>query len=77
MTGRSDGSEWLPIETAPDLERIWVCGVQPRARSGCQAYWWWHEDAAHEGKAIEHPNATHWAPIILPDFPHPADQVQS
>ncbi len=69
--------EWQPIETAPDLERIWVAGVQPRARSGgCVAYWWWHEDAVHEGKAIEHPNATHWVRIILPaSFPYPADQV--
>lgn len=69
---------WQPIETAPDLERVWVAGVQPRSKSGCRAYWWWHEDAVHEGRACDHPEATHWAKIILPaEFPHPAEQVSA
>lgn len=73
----SAAHEWLPISTAPDLERIWVAGVQPRS-GGCIAYWWWHEDAADNGVAIESPNATHWARIILPaKFPYPAASTVS
>lgn len=57
----------LPIDTAPDLERVMVAGIQPRGT--CQAYWWWHEDCVSDGKAIDHPEATHWFAIALPDFP--------
>ena len=68
---------WQPIASAPDLERVLVAGIQPR-NGGCIAYWWWHEDVADKGVAIETPHATHWAPIILPaEFPHPAEQVAS
>ena len=67
--------EWLPIATAPELERVWVAGVQPRS-GRCIAYWWWEEDCVSDGKAIEKPYATHWARIILPaKFPYSAEQV--
>lgn len=59
---------WQPIETAPDLERIMVLGVQ-KAHGTCRAYWWYHEDAAQDGRAIEHPDALFWAPLIIPPFP--------
>lgn len=61
-------SEWKPIETAADFERVLVCGWQQASR-GTKGYWWWHEDCAFEGVACEHPDATHWCPIVLPPFP--------
>lgn len=64
--------EWKPIESAPDFERVLVCGWQPRSRS-VRGYWWWHEDVCEHGRSIQHPNATHWAPIIKPDFPTPPE----
>jgi hypothetical protein len=68
---------WKPVATAPELSRVWVAGIE-RATRTCQAYWWWHEDCVSEGLAIEHPGATHWAPIVLPaEFPHPAEQVSA
>ena len=68
---------WQPIATAPNLERILVAGIHPR-HGNTIAYWWWHEDVADNGVAIDTPYATHWAPIILPaKFPHPAEQVAS
>ncbi len=59
---------WQPIETAPELDRIWVAGWQPRNQT-TRGYWWWHEDCCYEGKAIEHPEATLWCRIVLPDLP--------
>jgi hypothetical protein len=57
-----------PIASAPDLERVFVAGWQPR--SGTVAgYWWWHEDVTSDGVALDHEHATHWFPIILPRFP--------
>ena len=61
--------ELKPIATAPELDRIMVAGWQPQD-GGTQGYWWWHEDAVHDGYAIDHPRATHWFPIIRPAFPN-------
>ncbi len=69
-------SEWQPIETAPEAERIWVAGWQRRSAS-VAGYWWWHEDAVFDGKAFSHPEATLWAPIVLPKFPAPPQETQS
>jgi hypothetical protein len=61
---------WKPIETGPDMERVWVCGWhKPSGRDA--GYWWYHEDVIDEGVAIVRPHATHWAPIVLPPFPTP------
>jgi hypothetical protein len=66
-------SEWQKIETAPELERIWVCGWQKKTK-GFAGYWWWSEDMIVDGKAMDHPDATHWAPIVLPlSFPPPPE----
>ena len=62
--------EWKPIETAPLLERIWVCGWSPDSK-WCKGYWWFHEDATGYDGPIEHPGATHWCEIVLPPFPEP------
>ncbi|HQT65951.1 MAG TPA: hypothetical protein PLO16_15740 [Acidocella sp.] len=59
---------WQPIESAPELDRIWVCGWQKPSGSVI-GYWWWHEDVCVNSRALEHPEATHWAVIVLPDFP--------
>ena len=61
--------EWKPIDTAPDLERVLVCGWNPR-HGNVAGYWWWHEDTVTDGSGSKHPDATHWAPLILPqEFP--------
>ena len=60
--------EWKPIETAPELERVIVCGWQ-KPTNTCQGYWWWHEDAVQDGKAIEYPDALYWTEFVLPLFP--------
>jgi hypothetical protein len=60
---------WQPIATAPELERVMVCGRTPRHRSGTAGYWWYHEDVIYDGKGTEHPSAIFWAPIVLPPFP--------
>ena len=68
--------EWQPIHTAPSWDRVMVCGWQPR--SGTVAgYWWWHQDATGpDGKALAHPDASHWAPVILPEnFPARDDRA--
>ena len=57
-----------PIDTAPTLHRVFVCGWQSPSKS-VAGYWWWHEDAVVDGAAIVRPHATHWFPIITPDFP--------
>lgn len=59
---------WQPIETAPDLERVLVCGWQKSHRLA-QGYWWWAEDVTSDGAAVEHTDATHWAPVDVPPFP--------
>ena len=59
---------WQPIETAPDMERLWVCGWQPKI-GRVMGYWWYHEDVCDAGVAIEHPNARYWSPIVIPLFP--------
>lgn len=63
---------WQPISKAPELDRVFVAGWQPR-RGNCAGYWWWHEDAVADGKAIEHPDATLWHPIVLAEFPSPPE----
>ena len=60
--------QWQPIDTAPDLERVIVAGWY-NGRRRLQGYWWWHEDAIHDGRAIDHPDATLWRPIGNPPFP--------
>lgn len=61
--------EWKPIDTAPDLERVLVCGWYPPP-GNVAGYWWWYEDTIVDGAGYEHPDATHWAPVLLPqDFP--------
>jgi hypothetical protein len=59
---------WQPISTAPNFERVIVAGWQP-ARGRTKGYWWWHEDAVVAGRALEHPEATHWTLPNLPPFP--------
>lgn len=63
---------WQPIETAPELERVMVCGWSKPTRT-CQGYWWWGEDCVSEGKGIEHPDAVYWTAINLPPLPAPQD----
>lgn len=61
--------EWKPIDTAPDLERVLVCGWNPR-HGNVAGYWWWYEDTITDGSGSKHPDATHWSPLILPrEFP--------
>lgn len=60
---------WQPIETAPDLERVLVAGVQHDASGSVAPYWFWHEDVCDGGKAITTPRATHWHPVIKSAFP--------
>ena len=60
---------WQPIATAPDSERVMVCGWSERSRSGTAGYWWYGEDATFDGKPTEYPRAEFWAPLIIPPFP--------
>lgn len=69
MTAGSQG-EWREIASAPDLERVFVAGWQPR-HGNMGGYWWWHEDVVVDGAATEHPDATLWYPIALPPLPTP------
>lgn len=59
---------WNPIETAEDFERIFVAGWNRRS-GNVAGYWWWHEDTACKGRAVDHPAATHWCQMDLPPFP--------
>lgn len=68
-------SEWQPIETAPEAERILVAGWQ-RPLGMVAGYWWWHEDTVLDGEPCDHPAATLWAPIVLPKFPAPPQEAQ-
>jgi hypothetical protein len=61
---------WHPIETAPDLERVMVCGWQ-QPHGNVIGYWWWGEDVCDNGRGIECPNALYWTPIVLPSMPAP------
>lgn len=70
MTDTPKFGTWYPIASAPDFDRIFVCGWQPR-HGNVDGYWWWHEDVACNGRAISHPDATHWCAIVLPTFPEP------
>lgn len=72
MTGPEQQGGWLPIESAPDLERIMVAGWQPR-QGTVRGYWFWHEGVADGGVAIDDPNVTHWCRIVLPAFPSPPE----
>lgn len=60
--------QWQPIETAPKLDRVLVCGWQPLSGT-VDGYWWWHVDVIADGRPLEHRAASHWFPIELPDFP--------
>jgi hypothetical protein len=60
---------WQPIVTAPDSERVMVCGWQPRSNGGTAAYWWYEEDVTFDGIPTEKPCALYWAPIVIPPFP--------
>lgn len=66
-------NEWLPISTAPTMERIIVAGWAP-ASGNVRGYWWWYEDHTDEnGIPMEWPNALIWQkPPALPTNPPPA-----
>jgi hypothetical protein len=64
----SESLAWMPISTAPELERIMVAGWEHPSRT-TRGYWWWGEDCVAEGRGIEHPDALLWAPIIIPPLP--------
>ena len=53
----------------PSLDRVMLCGWQPR--NGTTAGYWWYEEGVTDehGKAFESPTASHWCPIIIPPFP--------
>lgn len=68
MSGAGNVGAWQPIATAPELERVFVCGWQKQA-GNVRGYWWWHEDCVSDGVAIEHPEALYWTAIVLPPFP--------
>lgn len=61
-------SEWKAIITAPEGERVLVAGWQG-PRHGVRGYWWWHEDVVYDSIAVDHPDATMWAPVKVPPFP--------
>lgn len=70
------GAGWRPIETAPDLDRIWVAGWQA-AHGGTRGYWWYHEGSAKNGKSLEpYAGASLWAPLNLPPLP-PTPETQN
>lgn len=69
MVAFDSNYSWQPIETAPDSDRIMVCGFSPRSRSGTAEYWWYGEDITFDGKPTEHKNALYWCPLIMPPFP--------
>lgn len=62
---RCDG--WMPIESAPPLERVFVAGIQPASMTGCAAYWWYCEDVTdNAGVPMDHPDAIRWRPLPPP-----------
>lgn len=61
---------WKPIGTAPEGSRVLVAGYQ-KASGNVAGYWWWHEGCVFDGADPEHPNATHWHPILKAKFPAP------
>ncbi len=57
---------WRPIESATDLDRVFVAGIQP-ADGGTAAYWYIGEDFTDENsKPMDHPNALLWMPLPPP-----------
>lgn len=62
---------WLPIETAPTLERVFVAGWQ-RPSGTCAGYWWFEEDVTDDkGVPMGKPDARLWrrlppAPTLPP-----------
>lgn len=57
---------WRPMESAPDLDRVFVAGIQPADR-GTAAYWYVGEDFTDENrKPMDHPNARLWMPLPPP-----------
>lgn len=63
-------AQWQGIESAPDLERVIVAGWNFHS-DNVRGYWWYGEDVVSNGRAIEHPRATHWRPFNNPAFPTP------
>lgn len=55
---------WRSMDSAPELERVFVGGYQPR-KGTVAGYWWWEEGVVFEGNAIKRPAATHWHPILI------------
>lgn len=56
---------WLPLP-GPPLERVMLCGWT----ESCRGYWWYEEGVLdEEGRPIDQPRASHFAPIIMPVFP--------
>lgn len=70
LAAAAEAGGWRDISTAPDLDRVMVCGWNPPHKR-VSGYWWWYEDAVSEGRAIEHPTALYWCPVVLPAFPQP------
>ena len=65
-------SEWQPIETAPELQRIMVCGwLPPNGRT--VGYWWYTEGCVIDGMDPENTDALYWTPLVLPEFPTPPE----
>lgn len=62
QTSEVSGEGWQPIETAPDMDRIWVAGWQNR-HGRCAGYWWQEEDMVINGKPQGNPAAIVWRPI--------------
>lgn len=59
---------WQPIETAPELDRVMVCGWQ-KQKGTTIGYWWYEEDVVSGGVGIGKPHALFWAPLVIPPFP--------
>jgi hypothetical protein len=58
--------EWMPIHTAPKLERVFVAGWQ-KPHPPVRGYWWYYEDHTDEdGRPMEWPDALMWQPLPKP-----------
>lgn len=63
---------WGPIADEQNGMRVLVGGWQRRS-GNVAGYWWWHDDVIIDGKAFDHPKATHfWPAPPTPDAPLPA-----
>lgn len=60
MSAETNG--WMPIDTAPDLDRIIVAGWSNR-NGRTAGYWWFDEDMILDGKPVDHPDALLWHPF--------------